>query len=414
MDDGAAPDPARAAAGRTVRSSVWVAGELVAKDIAFADVSEHLARPDHLVWVDLCDPDDAELDELAHELDLDPLAVEDVVAHLERTKAIRYSHYTVLTAYAVRTATPAAEPGRTARDDRAQPDRGPGADGASVGGRGAGGASVGGHRHPGGRRRSGSRDRPDTGDRSGGRDSTGDGDGDPTDPLFSLERVSAFVLPRGLVTVRHGDGFDMAPVVQRWDDDADLLRHGVGALVHGLLDTVVDGHFEAVQSLDDAMEDLEEGLFDQEARTTLVQRRTYQLRKDLVALRRVALPMRDLVNTVLRHRRDTESTPELDASYDDLYDHVLRVAEWTESLRDMVSTIFETNLSLQDQRLNTVMKKLTSWAAIIAVPTAITGYFGQNVPYPGFSKESGFYASLVLIVVIAGALYVGFRRRNWL
>ena len=368
VDDGGPPDPARAAvAARTVRSRVWVAGELVAKDIVFAEVSDHLARPDHLVWVDLCDPDDAELDELAHELDLDPLAVEDVVAPLERTKAIRYSHYTVLTAYAVRPVTPAGRPGQVDRD------------------------------------------------RSGSRDRSGDGgDGDPTDPLFSLERVSAFVLPHGLVTVRHGDGFDMAPVVQRWDDDADLLRHGVGALVHGLLDTVVDGHFEAVQSLDDAMEDLEDGLFDQQARTTLVQRRTYQLRKDLVALRRVALPMRDLVNTVLRHRRDTGSTPELDASYDDLYDHVLRVAEWTESLRDMVSTIFETNLSLQDQRLNTVMKKLTSWAAIIAVPTAITGYFGQNVPYPGFSKQSGFYASLVLIVVIAGALYVGFRRRNWL
>jgi len=387
VDDGASPDPARpAAAARTVRSRVWVAGELVAKDIAFAEVSDHLGRPDHLVWVDLCDPDDAELDQLAHELDLDPLAVEDVVAHLERTKAIRYSHYTVLTAYAVRPAGPAGSAGPVAGDDRARADRG---------------EPV--------RRRAGSHHRQDQRERSG------DGaDGDPTDPLFSLERVSAFVLPHGLVTVRHGEGFDMAPVVQRWDDDADLLRHGVGALVHGLLDTVVDGHFEAVQSLDDAMEDLEDGLFDQEARTTLVQRRTYQLRKDLVALRRVALPMRDLVNTVLRHRRDTGSTPELDASYDDLYDHVLRVAEWTESLRDMVSTIFETNLSLQDQRLNTVMKKLTSWAAIIAVPTAITGWFGQNVPYPGFSKESGFYASLGLIVVIAGLLYVGFRRRNWL
>ena len=65
--------------------------------------------------------------------------------------------------------------------------------------------------------------------------------------------------------------------------------------------------------------------------------------------------------------------------YADLYDHVLRVSEWTESLRDMVTTVFETNLSLQDARLNTVMKKLTGWAAIIAVPTAITGFYGQNV-----------------------------------
>ena len=56
----------------------------------------------------------------------------------------------------------------------------------------------------------------------------------------------------------------------------------------------------------------------------------------------------------------------------------------------MVTTIFETNLSLQDARLNTVMKKLTGWAAIIAVPTAVTGYFGQNIPYPGFGSRVGF------------------------
>ena len=91
--------------------------------------------------------------------------------------------------------------------------------------------------------------------------------------------------------------------------------------------------------------------------------------------------MRELVNAVLRHRKDIGAPSELDAWYDDLYDHVLRAAEWTESLRDMISAIFETNLSVQDARLNTVMKKLTSWAAIIAVPTAVSGYFGQNVPY---------------------------------
>ena len=68
---------------------------------------------------------------------------------------------------------------------------------------------------------------------------------------------------------------------------------------------------------------------------------------------------------------------------------MLRASEWTESLRDMVTTIFETNLSLQDARLNNVMKKLTGWAAIIAVPTAVTGYFGQNVPYPGFAQGVG-------------------------
>jgi magnesium transporter len=188
----------------------------------------------------------------------------------------------------------------------------------------------------------------------------------------------------------------------------------VGALIHGLLDTVVDGHFEAVQILDDAMEGLEDELFDDKALNGEVQRATYQIRKDLVEIRRVILPMREVINSVLRHRKDINAPTELDPWYDDLYDHVLRASEWTESLRDMVTTIFETNLSLQDARLNNVMKKLTSWAAIIAVPTAVTGYFGQNVPYPGFAKEWGFLLSVVVIITIGTGLYVMFKRKDWL
>lgn len=241
-----------------------------------------------------------------------------------------------------------------------------------------------------------------------------DATGELGDGSLAVNRISAFVLQRGIVTVRQGADFDMLDVVQRWDDNADLLKYGVGALLHGLLDSVVDGHFEAVQAIDDQMEALEDRLFDDAGRDHSVQRRTYQVRKDLVELRRVVLPMREVINFVLRNRRDLDAPRELDGYYDDLYDHVLRASEWTESLRDMVTTIFETNLSLQDARLNTVMKKLTSWAAIIAVPTAVTGYFGQNVPYPGFAREWGFALSCVVIALGAGLLYVGFKRRDWL
>jgi magnesium transporter len=217
-----------------------------------------------------------------------------------------------------------------------------------------------------------------------------------------------------MITVRQGPEFDMDAVVERWDENADLIQYGVGALVHGLLDVIVDGHFTAVQTLDDEMEGLEDTLFDDRALDGQVQRRTYAIRKDLVQLRRVILPMREVVNGVLRHRKDAAAPRELDSWYDDLYDHVLRASEWTESLRDMVSTIFETNLSLQDTRLNTVMKKLTAWAAIIAIPTAVTGYFGQNIPYPGFGRQWGFFLSTTVIIAIAGGLYASFKNRNWL
>ncbi len=236
---------------------------------------------------------------------------------------------------------------------------------------------------------------------------------DDSQRILSMHRISAFVLPRGLITVRLAPDFDMAQVVRRWQEIGGQ-QYGVSALVHGLLDVVVDSHFAAVEALDECIEAIEDELFDGKAPTASFQRRTFRMRRDLVNLRRVALPMREVVNSIQHHRVEIEAAPELDPLYADLYDHVLRVSEWTESLRDIITTIFETNLSLQDARLNTVMKKLTGWAAIIAVPTAITGFYGQNVPYPGFGTAAGFLASSSLTLVLMVGLYVLFRRRDWL
>jgi magnesium transporter len=230
---------------------------------------------------------------------------------------------------------------------------------------------------------------------------------------LTKHRISAFVLPNVLVTVRLPPEFDIDEVTRRWDELGGQ-QYGVGSLLHGLLDVIVDGHFDAVQTLDDCLEDLEDILFEPPTKMAGLQRRSFQIRKDLVSLRRVVLPMREVVNAIQHHRSEAQHGSELDPLYVDLYDHVLRVSEWTESLRDMVTTIFETNLSLQDARLNTVMKKLTGWAAIIAVPTAITGFYGQNVPYPGAEQFSGFLTSTASMLILVVVLYVMFRRRDWL
>jgi magnesium transporter len=236
---------------------------------------------------------------------------------------------------------------------------------------------------------------------------------DDSDATLTPRRISGFVLPRGLITVRLSADVDMEAVSQRFDELGGQ-EYGVGSLVHGLLDVVVDGHFEAVQALDDSIESIEDELFEDRPQRGSLQRKTYRLRKDLVELRRVVLPMREVVNSIQHRRLDAKTAPELDPLYADLYDHVLRVSEWTESLRDMITTVFETNLSLQDARLNQVMKKLTGWAAIIAVPTAITGFYGQNVQYPGIDTVAGFVASTSLIVLLVLLLYWTFRRRDWL
>ncbi|WP_152628014.1 magnesium transporter CorA family protein [Streptacidiphilus neutrinimicus] len=232
-------------------------------------------------------------------------------------------------------------------------------------------------------------------------------------PLETVE-MSVFVTRNALITVRTDDRFDITAVLRRWDENADLAGEGVAFLLHGLLDHVVDGHFRAVQDLDDRIEELEDLLFDDgRAQIETVQRSSYALRKELTRLRRVVLPMREVVSGLLRPDLRVVGEPML-PYYRDVQDHVLRASEWTESLRDLVNSIMETNLTVQGNRMNLIMKKVTSWAAVIAVPTAITGFYGQNVPYPGFGSVAGFWTSTAAIVIVSVLLYAVFKRRDWI
>ena len=230
---------------------------------------------------------------------------------------------------------------------------------------------------------------------------------------LDLAELAIFVTKDAVITVRQNDAFQMEDVVKRWDESAELAKYGVAFLLWGILDVVIDNYFKVIERLDTELEELEDLLFDSSPRDTVIQKRSYELRKSLVLLRRAAVPMREVINPLLKHNGDILHN-EMLPYYQDLYDHTMRVADWTDSLRDLVTTLLETNLTLQGNRMNLVMKKVTSWAAIIAVPTAITGYYGQNIPYWGFGEAAGVWTSNILIVVISGGLYWVFKKRDWL
>jgi magnesium transporter len=232
------------------------------------------------------------------------------------------------------------------------------------------------------------------------------------DEALRKSEVKAFITSQAVITV-HPPGWSMKPVTDRWDANADLAVNGAAFLTWGLLDVIVDGHFDAVQALDARIDAHESTLFDEDNRGIEVQKQSFELRKNLVELRRAVLPMRDVLNSLMRRDdgpRNTAMTP----YFLDVNDHVLRAIEWTESLRDLVATILDTNLSLQGNRMNLVMKKVTSWAAIIAVPTAITGFFGQNLRFLGYDTVAGTWVSLGLIAATSFVLYLSFKRRDWL
>ena len=227
------------------------------------------------------------------------------------------------------------------------------------------------------------------------------------------DEIAIFVTPNAVITVRDDEGFDIEVLKKRWDDSIALAEGKVGFLLWGLLDMIVDGYFEVVEKLDSELEDLEDLMFAETRIDRVIQRKSYDLRKALVLLRRIAVPMREVLNPIVK--RDVQVIgPSMYAYFQDIYDHVMRVADWTDSLRDLVTTLLETNLTIQGNQMNLIMKKVTSWAAIIAVPTAITGWFGQNIPYLGFGDITGLWMSIGSIIVVSGILYFEFKRRDWI
>jgi magnesium transporter len=225
--------------------------------------------------------------------------------------------------------------------------------------------------------------------------------------------ISMFVTPRALITVRKTE-FDIDALIARWDLNADLVDtdNQLSALVYGLLDAVVDGHYDAVERLDDAIDELQTHLF--QARSNIdVRRRAYELGATVASLRRVVAPMQEVLNRLIRP--DTKlADATLAPYYQDVHDHALRTTETVDAATERVDRIADTQLNEQSAQLNEITKKLAAWAAIIAVPTAVTGFYGQNVPYPGFQRHSGFVVSCIVMVALAGGLFIYLRRRGWL
>jgi magnesium transporter len=188
---------------------------------------------------------------------------------------------------------------------------------------------------------------------------------------------------------------------------------GVGFLLYGLLDVIIDGYFKTLSEFDEYYETISDGIFAERPLEPSQQRHWFDMRREAVRFHRLVVPTREVVNTLMRH--EGELVPrELYVYFQDLYDHILRVTEASDSLRELVAAIVETNISLRDYRQNLIVKKVSSWAAIVAVPALITGYYGMNVPFPGFARPSGVIASAVLMLGASLGLYLIFRHNDWL
>ena len=236
---------------------------------------------------------------------------------------------------------------------------------------------------------------------------------DPATGRLDETEIDAFINDRWIITIRKNDRFPIDVLTQRWDRTFKLAHHGVSYLLYGLLDLVVDEYFAAIDVFDDYYDTISQSLFDDEPLPAREQLHWFQMRQSLVRFHRLVVSMREAVSAIMR-REHGAVTDDMYPYYQDVYDHVLRIAESSDALRDLGATIVETNLALRDFRQNQVTKKITSWAAIIAVPTLITGYYGMNVPYPGSGETAGVIVATTLALGVPAGLYVYFRQRDWL
>jgi magnesium transporter len=233
-----------------------------------------------------------------------------------------------------------------------------------------------------------------------------------------LSEVALVIGERWLVTVRecneHGETFDVAPVRERYDR-VRLPELGVGLLTYVVLDEIVSGYFDAVEGSEDRLEDLETTLFDQGPPPDgSLQHDLLDLRKSLVLFRRRVVPLRDVLLAVLRGEVPWVEDASL-VWFQNVLDHHLRVIDQIDTQRELMGNVVDASLGLSSNRMNQVMKKMTSWGAILIVATLIAGIYGMNFKdMPELGWRFGYPGALGLMLGCTGGLYLWFRRKGWL
>ena len=225
--------------------------------------------------------------------------------------------------------------------------------------------------------------------------------------------LSLFVGRNYLVTVHDAD---MSPtireVAQRWRENLGWRgkRH-VGVLVYSLLDAIVDDYFPVVDHISERIEDLEVKIFDHFDHRA--QADIFALKKDLLAVRQVLAPERDVMNILVR-RDSPVFGEEMVTYFQDVYDHILRVTENIDTYRDLLSSSLDAFLSLSSNRLNQIVKTLTSSSIILMSMTLVAGIYGMNfVHMPELDWQFGYAWAIGLMGATGAGLYLMFRRMGW-
>jgi len=235
---------------------------------------------------------------------------------------------------------------------------------------------------------------------------------EPSPGVVREVEISIFMSQNALVTVHEGDFTARAAVEKRFREGK---LQTTGLLLHALLDTVVDQYFKIVDALGDRVELLESMVVGGDAPdydTSI--RELFVLKRDLVRIRHLIAPERDVLTVLVRGDiRELRETGRR-AYFQDVYDHISRVTDEIDTFRELTSNVIDAHLASVSNRLNEVVKVLTSMATVLLVLTVVTGFFGQNWKFIPYDSEPLFFASLIFMVAVAAGTAYYFRRKGWL
>ncbi len=229
---------------------------------------------------------------------------------------------------------------------------------------------------------------------------------------LELRELNIFLGKNYLVTV-HSQPIRTIETAERlWREWTDLAERGTGLLAYLLIDSIVDDYMPLLDTLSDRMDELEDKIFGDFQPEALEE--IFRVKKDLLFLRRSVTPLRDVFNTLLRREQQIFSR-ETHVYFQDVFDHLIRVADTIDTLRDLLGATMDAYLSVSGNRMNMVMKRLTSISTILMSVTLIAGIYGMNFDFmPELKWRYGYVGTLGSMLAIGVSLFLYFRKIKWL
>ncbi|RKK05894.1 magnesium and cobalt transport protein CorA [Pseudoroseomonas wenyumeiae] len=225
--------------------------------------------------------------------------------------------------------------------------------------------------------------------------------------------TAIFVGHNFIITVRHGSARAHTELRRHLETAPDRLKHGVDFVLHGVLDFIVDGYAPIIDAIEEEVLALESRSLDCPLDKEEIHR-IFRLRRHLTRFSRMLGPMQEM-SARLEHLDLPCVDPEMRPYFRDVNDHVRRVEARVGGLREVLRSVFDVGMLIEQQQQSIVTRKLAAWAAILAVPTAIAGLYGMNFEHmPELKWAFGYPTVLLVIAALCGLLYVRFRKVGWL